>query len=62
MTLVWKPVSDNGELPLPKAQTCYFSVELPRYPTLDVMAKKLGVALYCTGMLTCYACVCFIAN
>ena len=39
------------EASLPRAHTCFFSINLPKYPTSEMMAEKLRYAIYnCTEM------------
>jgi len=43
--------TSNDTTHLPQAHTCFFSIELPRYPTEDMMRDKLSKAItLCTSM------------
>ena len=35
---------------LPLAQTCFFSLKLPAYSSLEIMTAKLNMAVQCTLM------------
>lgn len=39
-------VKEDPDQYLPKAHTCFFSINLPRYSTDEVMAKKLSYTMY----------------
>ena len=41
----------NPEHMLPRAHTCFFSINLPKYPTAQMMAEKIRYAIFnCTEM------------
>jgi hypothetical protein len=43
------PLHGSDEHALPVAHTCFFQLDLPEYPSQEVMAKKLRIALEFTG-------------
>jgi len=43
-------VADAASLRLPKSQTCFFIVDMPAFPSLDILRHKLTLALDCTDI------------
>jgi hypothetical protein len=43
-------IETRGDDALPTSETCFFNLKLPNYSSIDIMRRKLSLAIQCRSI------------